>query len=869
MKLKILIPAVTYLLLSLYQTSSAQVSSPVTFNFIESFWGEGSMRLEPEVGETNVPLTIRIAPSSFEGNFRATGVRGTLTPDPLAFTTKDGTSQTVAVPGTYKVGDVIEFKFTINIKSDAKIGAYESELALEFYVVRDGTTVIGAPVKLKVATPLYGSPRLSLSLAPREIVRGSLQPVSLQVVNTGSGDAIGLEINVTSTELKIDAARRLSIQKLDSKTEQTLPIQLYAPSSTSASIASLTVITSYRTAYGNRWTTRTEIQVSLKPTVILLDVDATPKTLPRGSISEVTVKIRNKASVELRALRAELIPSTGSEILGSSMWIIDSLAPGETATFGIRIKPSADSASSRVTVVLRYQQTDGISGEQQTTIGFDLTQPALPPIQIRSNSRVATAGATSSQQVTLRNAGDTQLSEVQVSVTPQNGVRIVGSSNYWYFTKLDPGEETLLDIAIFVPEELSGAVSISLTTSWRDAAGTVRTVTHTIGYSIVPKVEASVIVQSPTSSFKAGDLNILPIILANHSPSALTDLQLRASVPAGVSIVGSDGRWQIEELDTGASHELNLMVYVGREVSVFNLELKLSWKDSHGSLRSDSRTLGFVASSKQSSPIELRAEPQELVAGRLTNVSITIRNTSPDTLRSMEVSVIPQSGFVLVGGDGNYRLGQLNANEQITFEMQVYSPRSTLGSGAVFRIEMSYQQGKLLRSEARNIDFSSRGFIELVLSGVGYTPGLLSPGRSVTLSGSIFNAGNAVARGLTAYTEVQSPLQGVSQDAASLIGDLAEGAEAPFSLTVSSPAGTQAGEYQVSLIIRYKDDLGEWRSLSRLFPLRVVEARPIEPSQRGGPQLPLSPQDFALGALVGGVAVFLILRRRVSRAKLL
>lgn len=202
-----------------------------------------------------------------------------------------------------------------------------------------------------------------------------------------------------------------------------------------------------------------------------------------------------------------------------------------------------------------------------------------------------------------------------------------------------------------------------------------------------------------------------------------------------------------------------------------------------------------------------------ILAGRKTNISIIIGNNIWQGTVEVDVSY---PDYVAVFTDTHWTFRDVQPGDNITIEMSLYVPAKVLttfgeveliGQTLDFTIDLSFSDkyGRS-HSESHSAEFIIRGGVVLRYFGMNVNPDNAIPGGEVEVSFTILNVGVATARYANASI-LKNPYIVLMAESFYYIGDMEPGAPIPIVLKFEVNSTTSPGEYSITILIDYFDDV--------------------------------------------------------------
>jgi len=200
--------------------------------------------------------------------------------------------------------------------------------------------------------------------------------------------------------------------------------------------------------------------------------------------------------------------------------------------------------------------------------------------------------------------------------------------------------------------------------------------------------------------------------------------------------------------------------------------------------------------------LDLTVSPDHVVAGRATNVTLHLANVGEVDVRNVDLTVSLGAGSAVIGTDNKIHVAQVAGGESVSLDLTIFSASSLAGTMVQMTVAVSYKTAYgFARSETRTVTMPVRGFTEAQVVNA------VAPASSTSkfaVTGTIANTGLVPLRTVVLSLE---PSDRFSEVSPTFVGDVAVGAQAPYTLQVIG-TGIVNGTYPLTFVISYKDDFG-------------------------------------------------------------
>jgi len=318
--------------------------------------------------------------------------------------------------------------------------------------------------------------------------------------------------------------------------------------------------------------------------------------------------------------------------------------------------------------------------EQSCCLPISLEIKGNVEFEVKGSPLELAPGKINDVRITLTNKGSGHASSVRASVPPPSQVGLISGQSV-ELGDLSSGQSATFTLSLYVPSSLSGfSFPLTVQISYVDPYGYARTSAYTI-YFLAPQLQpqpVSLALSLSPSQITAGRTSTLTISVTNTGSTNVDSLAITLT-PQQLTFIGFDGKWYVGSLEPGTTKAINVTVYA-LSSGAAQITAVLSYIDSLGGSRSETRVLGVILQSEQPELPELTiyASPQQLVCGRENALTISVTNVGSVALSYVTLSLTPPSQLVFRDLDGKVYLGDLAPQETKTVKLTAYvSPTSS------------------------------------------------------------------------------------------------------------------------------------------------------------------------------------------------
>jgi hypothetical protein len=813
-----------------------------------------------------------------------------LEPAPLSLVDTDGrwTLQELAP------GEVVELPFTIHASPLYAGRVFTLPLALTYYNSYGDPRQEQRSLGLRIRALDPARISLEAELEGGVLLPGQAARLNLTLANQGAEAAYRIDLKLALpqgapppfTYTRGDG--HWVIDQLSPGGVVTLPLELYVGPTTPPGAYQLVLTATYQDRFGTEGVVERVLGLRVASPVeerISLEALVLNPRLAAEVNNTVRVLVRNRgwvAASEVEAVLSIPVGASGLALIGSDgHFSLGDIEPGEATVLELVIyaAPSSQGATFQLPFTLTYRDEFGNQATASRSLGLRVEAPpsGLVVIDASLEAGPLKAGAYNELQLVVRNLGTEPALGVEVSLTLPQGptaplTLAEGDSHLWV-GNLEPGGVVALPLKLYAAYTAQGtAYQLPLTVSYRDRYGNLKVAERLLGVRVsTPALdEVALDAELSADALVPGSTNLLTLTVRNTGTEPAYSLDLTLKLPEGLvsplTFIATDGHWRIKELGPGGEAQISFKLYAspGAAGSAYQLPLTIRFRDRFGTEGQVLRVLGTtVAATAAQLGIQVTTSTV-LTAGLLDNLTLTLTNNSPYTLKDVAISVASTSPRVTLVGQERWFFGEVAPQSQRTFRVPVYPAPEVADQAVTFTVTVEYTgEGGVIRSDTVQLGIYIQGLISLRVYDVEVNVLAGNP----FIVGNLLNEGNREALFTTvtlipADSAPFTPLESV------YLGDLNPDAPLPFSIPILLAPGFTPGEYPVTVQVTYKDALRNLHTKTFTVKVRLepppqeeaqTQASPLEVFQASG----LFP---ALVVVVVAVLLYAAFRRRRSGA---
>ncbi len=265
------------------------------------------------------------------------------------------------------------------------------------------------------------------------------------------------------------------------------------------------------------------------------------------------------------------------------------------------------------------------------------------------------------------------------------------------------------------------------------------------------KGEVKIKAETTDSTLVAGSRNILPIIFRNTGTGLATKIKILVTASQQISVLVPE--FEVESLGPGESITLSVPLYVSASLggSSVSLSLTINYLDAYLNSRSLSMEIGLITSQPSTPSLLLEISPNELAMLTMNDVGLRISNLGGAAITDLSVTLTPSSPLILIGSDGKFSVGTLEAGKSIVLPLSLYVMETAAQSSQI-SVSLSYiDAANQLRTETRMLNIFITAEPKQLLSPIDIriNPKILYSGMINNVSVTVKNVGTSQLRAVT------------------------------------------------------------------------------------------------------------------------
>ncbi len=304
-----------------------------------------------------------------------------------------------------------------------------------------------------------------------------------------------------------------------------------------------------------------------------------------------------------------------------------------------------------------------------------------------------TPGRVNQLQITVKNNGKGQASNLSVSITAPGQVSLLSPQTV-ELGALPSGSSANVTSRIYVPPSMqSSPLSLTFTVSYKDAYGNLRTSSQMVGLYVEAVTEVSFIdVWIEPVEVVSGEVNDLMLFIKNNGTKAVENVEISVSFPASNVVLLSSSVRRVDELKAGVVTPMNLQVYVPSTMyTTVQASVAILYTDFYGVTGQEVRNVGLLARGVVDMKlVDFTVIPVEVEPGKLFSVTSTMTNLGTITAYAVSATpVIEDVPFEMFGAETVF-IGDVQVNIPTTFTVSFMASDVAAPGGYDLQLNIRY-----------------------------------------------------------------------------------------------------------------------------------------------------------------------------------
>jgi uncharacterized repeat protein (TIGR01451 family) len=548
----------------------------------------------------------------------------------------------------------------------------------------------------------------------------------------------------------------------------------------------------------------------------------------------LTVSFLYQGRYTATKLRAELnLPNGFTDTGGSGTATVYAVNIAKNTmfslTFNLNIGASASLATYAMSLHFVFDTVASTDSEETITVYVPLKGKSELTFEV-SNTNL-NPGQTNEFTVTLSNTGTGNVNDIAISVSAPSSVTVL--TKLPTISSLSASSSTTFDVSLYVSSAAANSpVSVTFSASYIDAYLNSRSASETLGFIVKPIDQSSFVLSASPRTLTIGETNQIKITLENTGVVSLKNTSITVSPASPVTLIDSDGKFSIGTLNTGASTDLTMNMYVSSTTTTTaSVTLSISYIDQTGTQKTESRTLNFFITSSGerfyviNSMWGTSSTPTEVGPGDPNSqLTLTIQYFGNATIQSLHGTLMLPNAFTNIDGDQQATADAAsiapNSIFQLPFALNV-ADNASIGS---YTIPLTLNWNTTFTKGITQTEYASvnlKGKAKLTLS----TEDILNPGQVNTINVKLNNEGTGAASQISVSVTAPAGVSILNQ--ISSISALAANSTYEITLKAYISSSSAGAPVTFTFTMTYEDAYGNSKSSSQSLGFNVKNIESI------------------------------------------
>jgi hypothetical protein len=487
-------------------------------------------------------------------------------------------------------------------------------------------------------------------------------------------------------------------------------------------------------------------------------------------------------------------------------------------------------------------------------VNIVIPSPPTPTLSLENvvvNASSATPGAPFSVTATVVNTSNSTAYNVILDVKPPAQFSLLNTGSSIVLGTFTPGGTEGVTMLLSVSGAATTAgYAIGYNLTYSDYAGVGYSIPGSISLPAPPSPNLVIenVVLNPTV-IQPGSTFTLTAVVVNSGNSTAFNSVLTLAPPAEFSLLSTGSVIPLGTLATGASKSLTLQLIVSSSGAPTANLIAYSLTYTDYFLNKDTTT-GNLFVPVSGNPVQPKLiittatfSSSAIHPGDNFSVPIVIQNVANVPANEVVLSVNATSPLVTTGSAGDYRLGVISGNGNISIVLGFSSPPSAVLGSYQIVLTLAYQDSfGTLYTTKQVLVATIVGQPSLVFNILQFKNNPLTPGLQTFFNAQLLNAGGEAALNVKVMFQNAPSFLGNSTI---FLGSIQPGGTGNATSFLQIPANMSVGSYQFNAVVSYTDSVG--RGYQIVAPYTVTVA-PFSPPMVSITNTLLSPEVLAPGS---------------------
>ena len=466
----------------------------------------------------------------------------------------------------------------------------------------------------------------------------------------------------------------------------------------------------------------------------------------------------------------------------------------------------------------------------------DLNDPFL---KVSVNNVYLAAGAENNIEITLNNVGGYSAFNVESILTPSPatlGIVVIGNAHVTY-DEVKEGETKTFYPKIFVDSDVPiGSYTLNLVVKYEDDVGTVemKTISLLIGVIVNRSIVPLVKVRASEDSLKAGEDNVVDIILENFGGDPFEDVDVTLSSTSPLIIIKDGGRFSYNNISGNSRNTNSAIIAVSRSATpgLYSLTASVTYRDGNGTSYVDNFSMSLNVDSvavKQTEMIlkKVTVRSDEIYPGNSIDLDLELACLGAEA-SNVKATVSFDVGSPLSTTTATTAaLGNMAPGQSATISFGILVEGEAASGSYPIRVTTSYYDSLgILKTTIETVSIVVNGIYDFSLINI---EGLKAErGSIVRLVGDLLLIGTESVRFAQINVIGDSAFE-LTSASSSYIGAIDPDSPIPIDLEVKVSSNASIGTHIVKLNVTYYDSFNKVQEEKVEMPVTVVQATASPP----------------------------------------
>jgi hypothetical protein len=442
---------------------------------------------------------------------------------------------------------------------------------------------------------------------------------------------------------------------------------------------------------------------------LLLTTDT--QDLKPGQLNKVKFTLKNTGNLDLKSLIITInMPASQQQseapmyiVSGDGRHYIDEIITGQTLSITENIFVNPKSANSMYAIKVDIYYTAGGEYVDTRSIGFTIGSLVETGaiIDVSTSTNTIIPGKNTTVSLNLRNLGDSDAINVEVSMTLPSGgasspLTLRNSDGNWVIDSLGKNQTTTIPLEIFAAPSSAGNVyMITLSIKYADSISQ-KQISRYISIGVpYPRSQGAILnAILDDQNLASGSTNSRVLTITNTGDDRAWNILVTLKTPntQSIALIGTSGPWNINGIEPGKSYDIPVKFFITTAATgaTYNIPVTLSYVDSDYRQKQDNYEIGVVVfGSVTVTALDSSTYPAKITPGKTFSITSTIINLGTTTAQS--VIITPKTNpYMKPFSNSTMFIGDLSVNVPSSITM-TYVAADVKNQTYPIEVEYSYR----------------------------------------------------------------------------------------------------------------------------------------------------------------------------------